>query len=103
MRKLLVGLVSLSILISSCAPPQPEEVVVRDNLEVYASEGESILATIAGHDISIVLDPNQDTDTNEVIVTLVNLGTAYLVETADPAGRYLPSVQLVQRSDEPLQ
>ena len=103
MQKLLVGLVSLSILISACAPQQPEEVVDRDNLDVFVSEGESILTTIAGRDVSIVLNPNQDTDTNEVVVTLVNLGTAYLVETADPAGRYLPSVQWIQRSDEPLQ
>jgi len=103
MQKLLVGLVSLSILISACAPEQLEEIVDRDNLEVFISEGESILTTIAGRDIAIVLDPNQDTDTNEVVVTLFNLGTAYLVETADPAGRYLPSVQLVLRNDEPLQ
>jgi hypothetical protein len=103
MKKLLIGLLSLSVLISACAPQQLEEIVDRDNLEVFVSEGESILTTIAGRDVSIVLDPNQDTDTNEVVVTLVNLGTAYLVETADPAGRYLPSVQLVQRSGETLQ
>jgi hypothetical protein len=100
MHKTLVGLIALTILISACALEQPNEIVDRDNLEVFVSEGEPILTTIAGRDISIVLDPNQDTDTNEVVVTLVNLGTAYLVETADPAGRYLPAAQLVLRSDQ---
>jgi hypothetical protein len=103
MHKFFVGLLALTLLMSACTPPPPTEVIERDNLEVYVSEGEPILATIAERDISIVLDPNQDTETNEVVVTLVYLGTAYLVETADPAGRYLPSVQLVLRTDEPLQ
>ncbi|OGO16384.1 MAG: hypothetical protein A2Z14_04395 [Chloroflexi bacterium RBG_16_48_8] len=106
MRKILGGFLLISLLSTACTPwflEQAEIVEERDNLEVFVSEDEPILATIAGRDISIVLDPNQELDTNEVVVTLVNLGSAYLVETADPSGRYLPSVQLVLRQDEPLQ
>ena len=97
MRKILGGFLLISLLSTACTPwflEQAEIVEERDNLEVFVSEDEPILATIAGRDISIVLDPNQELDTNEVVVTLVNLGSAYLVETADPSGRYLPSVQL---------
>lgn len=106
MRKILGGLLLISILSAACTPwfgGEVETVKDRDNLDVYVSENEPILATVAGRDISIVLDPNQELDTNKVVVTLVNLGAAYLIETADPQGRYLPSVQLVLRKDEPLQ
>jgi hypothetical protein len=106
MRKILGGFLLLSLLSTACtlwSTGEVETVKDRDNLDVYVSENEPILATIAGRDISIILDPNQELDTSEVVVTLVNLGAAYLVETGDPQGRYLPSVQLVMRKDEPIQ
>jgi hypothetical protein len=106
MRKILVIFLLVSLLSTACTPwfmEQVEPVKENDNLDVYISEDEPISATIAGRDISIVLDPNQELDTSEVVTTLVNLGAFYLVETADPEGRYLPSVQLVVRQDEPVQ
>jgi hypothetical protein len=106
MRKILGGFLLISLLSTACTPwfgKQVEIIEDRDNLDVYVSENEPIIATVVGRDISIVLDPNQELDTSEVVVTLVNLGASYLIETADPQGRYLPSVQLVPRSDEPLQ
>jgi hypothetical protein len=106
MRNILGGLLLLSILSTACTPwflTQEEPVVDRDNLDVFVSEGESISTTVNGKEVSIVLDPNQEMDTSEVVVTLVNLGSVYLVETADPLGRYLPSVQLALRSNELIQ
>jgi hypothetical protein len=103
MRKILGWFLLISILSTACAPQEVEPTRDPDNLEVYTSENEPIQATIAGRDISIVLDPNQELDTTAVVVTLVNLGAAYMIETADPQGRYLPSVQLVLREDVPLQ
>ncbi|NIM92998.1 MAG: hypothetical protein GTO18_04715 [Anaerolineales bacterium] len=99
MRLVLLSLLLLSIILSACTPP-PEEPVKEDNLDVFLSEGDSVVAEVNGHMVSIVLDPNQELDTSGVIVTLVNLRTVYLIETADPNGRYLPSVQVVERSDE---
>ena len=106
MRKILGGILLISILSTACTPwftEEVEPVVEKDYLDVFVSENEPIQATIAERDISIILDPNQELDTTEVVVTLANLGTTYLIETADPLGRYLPSVQLVTRTDEPLQ
>jgi len=106
MHKILAGFLLISLLSTACTPwflQETEVVETPDNLDVFISENEPILATIAGRDISIVLDPTQELDTSEVVVTLANLSTTYLIETADPLGRFLPSVQLVPRQDEPLQ
>ncbi len=103
MRRFLIVLLTISLATIACSPWFIETQIVtddRDNLEVFVSQGSSILTNIYGREVSIVLDPNHETDTADVIVTLANLGTIYLIETADPEGRFLPSVQVVQRPIE---
>jgi hypothetical protein len=86
-----------TFVLTACTPwflgsPPPED---KDNLEVFISEGNILVANIGGQNLSIVLDPDLVLDTSDVAVTVVDLGSIYLLETADLEGRYLPTVQLV--------
>jgi hypothetical protein len=103
MRRLLVGLFIFAIMISACASQPTVVPVDEDNLEAFVSDGEPIKAEIAGRDVSIILKQDQGVDTADVVVTLVNLGETYLIETADPNGRFLPTVQIEPRLDKLLQ
>jgi hypothetical protein len=106
MRRFLPLILTLSLLASSCSvlfPEPTQDTLDQDNLDVFVSEGATVQAKIKRHRIVIVLDPDQRLDTSGVIVTLVNLGDAFLVESADPEGRYLPAVQFVPRTDEQVQ
>lgn len=101
MRRLIVGLFFTTLLITACAPEgTPEPLIDIDNFDAYVSEGEPILAEVAGREVSILLKQDKGIDTSDVVVTLVNLGETYLIETADPNGRFLPTVQIEPRLGE---
>jgi hypothetical protein len=103
MRRFLMVLLAISLATIACGPWSTQPQVPTDdgdNVEVFVSKGDPILTNIYGRDVSIVLDPNHETDTTDVIVAFANMGMTYLVETADPEGRFLPSVQVVQRPIE---
>lgn len=53
--------------------------------------------------IRVGLDPLGERDVDGVIVQVYELGERYLVETFDPAGRYLPSANLVVKDRQPEQ
>jgi hypothetical protein len=104
MRRLIAGLFFTTLLITACAPegtPAPPFDI--DNLDAYVSEGEPIIAEVAGREVSILLKQDKGLDTSDVVVTVVNLGENYLIETADPNGRFLPTVQIEPRLGELVQ
>lgn len=104
MRRLFVGLFFATLLITACGPEgTPEPPIDTDNLDAFVSEGEAILTEVNGREVSLLLTQEQGLDTKGVVVTLVNLGSTYLIETADPDGRFLPAVQIESRVDEPTQ
>lgn len=103
MRRIMIVLLTISLATIACSPWFLEAQIKskdQDNLDVLVSQGSSVVATAFGRDVSIVLDPNHETDTSDVVVMFVKLGTTYLIETADPEGRFLPSVQVVRRTAE---
>ncbi|MCH7587890.1 MAG: hypothetical protein IIC78_07635 [Chloroflexi bacterium] len=103
MPRLYAGLFFVALIVSACAPTATPGPVDRDYLGAFVNEGEGILTTVAGREVSIMLSQEQGIDTSDVVITLVNLGTTYLIETADPDGRFLPAVQLEPRLEEDLQ
>ncbi len=104
--KFLVHLVILALTTSSCtslfgsSASAPGD---KDNLEVFVSEGRSVVAESKGHQLLVILDEQGTLDTSGVVVTLVDLGSAYMIETADPEGRYLPAVRLTPRTADDMQ
>jgi hypothetical protein len=104
MRRLIVGLFFAILLITACGPEgTPEPPIDTDNLDAFVSEGEAIITEIGDREVSILLTQDQGVDTTDVVITLVNLGSTYLIETADPNGRFLPAVQIEPRLDQPSQ
>jgi hypothetical protein len=62
-------------------------------------------AVVLGHpdqDIVVFLDKAHLPKTQNVVVTATELYQAYIVETSDPAGRFLPSVRVVNKQPRPL-
>ena len=53
-------------------------------------------------DLIVVLDDDYRAKTQEVVVSAIELGNAYLIETQDPLGRFLPSVDYVTKDLKPL-
>ena len=54
-------------------------------------------------ELKISLDPLGERDTSSVNVNIVEFTNAYLVETFDPNGNYLPSVNFLVKDREPVQ
>lgn len=53
-------------------------------------------------DLIVILDDDYRVNTHEVIVSATELSNAYLIETEDPLGRFLPSVDYVAKELRPL-
>lgn len=53
-------------------------------------------------DLIVVLDEDYRAKTHEVVVSATELSNAYLIETNDPLGRFLPSVDYVVKELRPL-
>lgn len=101
MRRLIVGLFFTTLLLAACGPAAtPAPPVDKDNLDAFVSEGEPLVVEIVGREVTFLFDQEQGIDTSDVVVTLVNFGETYLIETADPNGRFLPTVQIEPRSNE---
>lgn len=56
-----------------------------------------------GKSLEIYLDPLSERDTQGVNIQAADLGSAYLVETSDPLGRYLPSIRFIEKENTPSQ
>jgi hypothetical protein len=101
MRRLIVGLFFITILLAACGPAAtPAPPVDTDNLDAFVSKGEPLVTEIAGREVTFLFEQEQGIDSSDVVVTLVNFGETYLIETADPNGRFLPTVQIEPRSNE---
>jgi hypothetical protein len=104
MYRVFLGLLFVSILVSGCTPTETPELSVEYNFSyVYVSQGMTHEATIADQDVSIRLASDGGIDTSGVVVTIHDLRTSYMIETADPRSRYLPSIQFEPRLDIPVQ
>jgi hypothetical protein len=53
-------------------------------------------------DLIVILDDDFLPRTRDVIVSATELYQTYLIETSDPAGRFLPSVEVVPKESRPL-
>lgn len=69
------------------------------NFITVVSDGRGILTSVGGQDLGIILDPKNVLDTSNVLVTAINLGDKVFLETYDPSVRFLPTVQVVDRSE----
>ena len=104
MYRLIFGFLFISILVSACTPVETPEPIVEYNFSyVYISQEMTHQAIIANKDVSIRLTSEGGIDTNGVVVTIYDLRTSYLIETADPRGRFLSAIQFEPRLDVPLQ
>jgi hypothetical protein len=62
-------------------------------------------AVVLGHpdqDLVVFLDKAHLPKTQNVVVTATELYQAYIVETSDPVGRFLPSIRVVNKQPRPL-
>jgi hypothetical protein len=53
-------------------------------------------------DLIVVLDNEYMPTTRDVVVSATEFYQSYLVETSDPAGRFLPSIRVVNKEPRPL-
>jgi len=68
-----------------------------------ASRGGAVLFSAAGHELAVILDTAVFPDTKQVVVAVTDMYSGgYLVETADPLGRYLPTVRVVTKDARPV-
>lgn len=74
-------------------PPTEEDGIA----QTIISAGSSSYAYVGGQEIEIVLDPNDELDTSGVEITIVDLGSTVLLQTIDPYGRFLPSVEFIDK------
>ncbi|MBN1265269.1 MAG: hypothetical protein JXA25_07235 [Anaerolineales bacterium] len=61
---------------------------------IIAKDG-SARFTIYNQTLTVVIDPSGAPETDGVVISTYSLGESYLVETADPLERFLPSVQIL--------
>ncbi|HKZ55370.1 MAG TPA: hypothetical protein VJ123_07810 [Anaerolineales bacterium] len=67
------------------------------------SRGGAVLLAAAGHELAVILDASVLPDTKQVVVAVSDMYSGgYLVETADPLGRYLPTVRVVAKDARPV-
>ena len=104
MYRLILGLLFASILASACTPIETPAPIVEYNFSyMYVTQGMTHQTIVGGKEISLHLAHDGGLGTSGVVVTIYDLGTSYLIETADPRGRFLPSFQLEPQLDMPLQ
>lgn len=106
MKKILAFTI-LSLLVVSCDARfllfNRRKPAQREYRNVAMADGGVVMMAIANQSLAVTLDPSNQLDVSGVVVTAVDLGQAFLVETADPLDRYLPSVQIRPKKDGPLQ
>jgi hypothetical protein len=104
MYRLILGLLFASFLASACTPIETPEPIVEYNFSyMYVSQGMTHQTIVGGKEISLHLAHDGGLDTSGVVVTIYDIRTSYLIETADPRGRFLPSFQLEPQLDMPSQ
>ena len=104
MYRLIFGLLFISMLASACAPVETPSPIVEYNFSyVFVNQGMTHQTIVGGQEVSIRLASDGGIDTSGVIVTIYDLRTSYMIETADPRGIFLPAIQLEPRLDVPLQ
>lgn len=66
------------------------------------SMGGAVVLGNPNQDLIVILDNNFSPTTRDVIVSATELYQSYLIETSDPAGRFLPSIRIVNKEQRPL-
>jgi hypothetical protein len=64
--------------------------------------GGAVVLGNLNHDLIVILDNEYLPKTRDVVVSATELYESYLIETSDPTGRYLPSIQVVEKDSRPL-
>ena len=108
MRRFVLGMVLVaSIGLSSCSligqsnlyqDPEPWT----DGRISVVSMGGAVVLGNPDQDLIVILDDEYLPMTRDVVVSATELYESYLIETSDPSGRFLPSIQIVDKEPRPL-
>jgi hypothetical protein len=66
------------------------------------SMGGAVVLGNPDQDLIVILDNEYLPTTRDVVVSATELYLSYLIETSDPAGRFLPSIRVVNKEPRPL-
>ncbi|MCK5645523.1 MAG: hypothetical protein KAH97_02020 [Anaerolineales bacterium] len=108
MRKFLLGIVLVvSIGVSSCSLNSQSNLYQApgpwpNGRMTTISMGGAVVLGNLNHDLIVILDNEYLPKTRDVVVSATEFYESYLIETSDPSGRYLPSIQVVQKDSGPL-
>lgn len=107
MRRTIVILFVLSVLISACSfkiatNQKPSVQSWPNSQQTLVSMGGAVFLANTHQDLAIILDKSHLGRTRNIVVSAVDLPNAFLIETADPEGRYLPSIKYVMKDERPL-
>jgi hypothetical protein len=107
MRRTILLLSMLSVFISACsfkfATHQKPSVQNWPNGQLtLVSMGGAVFLANPHQDLAVILDKSPLGRARNIIVSAVDLPNAFLIETSDPEGRYLPSIKYVMKDERPL-
>ncbi len=95
-----IGLSSCSLIGQSNLYQDPEP--WSDGRISVVSMGGALVLGNPDQDLIVILDNEYLPMTRDVVVSATELYESYLIETSDPSGRFLPSIQIVDKEPRPL-
>ena len=91
--------------LSACSQSKPIDTLPSpwpDGQMSVVSMGGAVVLANEFQDLIVVLDEDYRANTKEVVVSATELSNAYLIETQDTLGRFLPTVDYVAKDLRPL-
>lgn len=107
MRVRFLLLAACSLMLVGCAQMRTEAAQFHPNSwkngeKIVVSQGGAVVLGTDHEDVVVILDAREHPATHDVVVLALQTASGFLIETSDPAGRYLPTVSFTQRNNTPV-